>query len=134
VSARFPAIDEAVCRTLCRAANDTPGREICGFLVEGSSTLTFRRIPNAGGPGEFWIDPGDLDAILNDLAKNRMEVTGFVHSHGSGLRPSASDEAAMRSSQWPWLIVVCRGSDIQGEWFWIHAGEIRSESMRRAEQ
>jgi proteasome lid subunit RPN8/RPN11 len=129
VSGRFPAIDDAVCRTLCRAAIDTPGRELCGFLVEGSSTLSFRRIANAGDSGEFWIDESDLDAILNDLGRHRLAVKGFVHSHGSGLRPSASDEAAIRSSQWPWLIVVCRGLDIQGEWFWVDGGEIRSEAM-----
>jgi proteasome lid subunit RPN8/RPN11 len=105
--------------------------EICGFLVQRSSIQTFRRLPNAGGAGEFWIDQSDMDAVLADLERHGMEVTGFVHSHGSGLRSSASDEAGLRSSRWPWLIVVCRESEVQGQWFWIEAGEIRSEPMKR---
>jgi len=49
----FPSIGEGVRRALLAAVHDTPGREICGFLVERLSILTFRRIPNLGGAGEF---------------------------------------------------------------------------------
>ena len=56
-------------------------------------------------------------------------MKAFVHSHESSVRLSASDEASIRSSPWPWLVVVCSGTEIQGEWFWTEAEEIRSEKM-----
>lgn len=118
-----------MCRALLEAARDTPGREICGFLVERLSTLTFRRIPHLGGAGEFWIDQGSLDRILGDIAKSDGAVRAFVHSHGSSTSLSASDQASIRFSPWPWLVVVCSRAEIQGEWFWIEAEEIRSERM-----
>jgi proteasome lid subunit RPN8/RPN11 len=129
VKPEIPSIEEAVCRALLLAAHDTPGREICGFLVERLSTLAFRRIPNLGGAGEFWVDPSSLDQILGDVARRQSVVRAFIHSHGSRVCLSASDEAAIRFSPWPWLVVVCRGTEVQGRWFWMEDEEIRSDKM-----
>jgi hypothetical protein len=98
-------------------------------LVEQSSTLTFRRIPNLGGAGEFWIDQGSLDSILGDIARTNSVVKAFVHNHASDTTLSASDKASLRSSPWPWLVVAGTGTSIYGEWFWIEADTIHSKKM-----
>jgi proteasome lid subunit RPN8/RPN11 len=130
----FPSVGETVCRALVAAVHDRPGQEVCGFLVERLSILTFRRVPNLGGAGEFWIEQGSLDQILSDITRSHSVVRAFIHSHGSSVHLSASDEALIRFSQWPWLVVVCIGTEIQGEWFWTEVGEIRSEKMTIAKQ
>ena len=123
----LPCIDECVCRALLAAVHDTPGREICGFLVQQSSKLGFRRVPNLGGAGEFWVDQGNLDRILDDIASTDSVVKAFVHNHTSGdTTLSISDAQSLRASRWPWLVIVVRGAGICGEWFWMEGDSIKS--------
>ena len=114
----LPKLDDQVCRTLLSAIRDTPGREICGFLVELENKIAFRRIPNFGGAGEFWIDEISLGRILGDIARTPGVIRGFVHSHFSDTDLSSADVSSLRRSPWPWLVVVARERTLRYEWFW----------------
>ncbi|MCB2376965.1 Mov34/MPN/PAD-1 family protein [Hymenobacter sp. BT635] len=128
-----PALPAALRRLLVLAMQDSPGREICGLLVAHNEQLSFRRLPNLGGPGEFWVEEYALEAQLRHLAATGGRVLGLVHSHCSGLELSGPDAAALPASRWPWLVVVPQAADgLVGCWYWAEGPHIHAEALALA--
>jgi proteasome lid subunit RPN8/RPN11 len=124
MSTYLPKLGSDLRRALFTAINDVQDQEICGLLVETGIVLSFRRIRNLGGPGEFWLDQIALDRVLRNIVKNEGVVRGFVHSHAMDPNLSVADRHTMRSSVWPWLVIVQRRNEIEGKWFWNEGNRI----------
>lgn len=100
---------------LWRAIDDADGEEVCGLLVEYGDQLGFRRIENLAGPGEFSVDPWELERASLDIARQGGAIKMLVHSHFRSPTPSAADHALAARTPWPLLIVTMTGDLITVE-------------------
>jgi len=84
---------------------------VLGVLRGGKSLATemvLSRTPT-DGHGEFEIPDHELRRIRAWAEDHELAILALFHSHPSGsLRLSAADRAALRHSEWPWLVVSHR--------------------------
>jgi proteasome lid subunit RPN8/RPN11 len=83
--------------------------EAAGFLL-GSEQLV-REVAlargSAGGRGEFSVPDYELRRIRAWAAERKLRIVALFHSHpGGDVRLSPADEAALRHSEWPWVVIT----------------------------
>lgn len=116
------AISSAAAEALAVAYDKRLPREACGFLLgirlgDWGGKLTAGLVAtdivlSRGSPshGEFEIADFELRRIRAWSEDRRLHIVAPFHSHPSGdARPSAADRAALRDSEWPWVIVTRPG-------------------------
>jgi proteasome lid subunit RPN8/RPN11 len=92
-----------------RARSDAGRQEVCGFLVDTHRQLSFRRLENLGGEGEFWIDIHEVQRVDRDIARSDGRITALVHCHSYSDRSSSSDRKLAAQSPWPLFIITPHG-------------------------
>ena len=115
------AVSFAVAKALTVAYDRAFPREACGFLL-GVSENRGGRIRRelvatavvlargAASHGEFAIPDSELRRITAWGEDRRLHIVALFHSHPSGdRRLSAADRAALRHSEWPWVVVTRSG-------------------------
>ena len=127
----LPRLNSDVCRVLIIAINDSPGQEVCGFLVSHGGRISFRRLPNLGGAGEFWVDQECLDRVLRHISSTDGVIIGFIHSHMAGINLSFADESSIENSSWPWLVITLHEKTIVGNWYWKDSSGICSSPLQK---
>lgn len=88
-------------------------RECCGFLLGtrmGNGMIITHSVPTLNaepGCGAFAIPDVEVQRVRDLATREGMDVLALYHSHpGGNAALSASDAAALRCSEWPWLIIT----------------------------
>jgi proteasome lid subunit RPN8/RPN11 len=87
--------------------------EVCGLLLGkklgrgGVITDIARSRSSAPAHGKFEIPDSEIHRIRAWAADRGLDILAVFHSHRSGdARLSAADHAALRCSEWPWIVVT----------------------------
>jgi proteasome lid subunit RPN8/RPN11 len=98
---------------LAAAFRDALPAEACGLLIGRCDGATFHAIDIAlpsgasGAIGQFELSDGEVSRMIAYATGRGLEVVAVFHSHPSGYCGlSETDVAALRYSEWPWLIVT----------------------------
>ena len=68
---------------------------------------------------EYFMDPEEQLAVIDEIEENGEDVVGFYHSHPTGPpRPSPTDEARATWPGYSYLIVALDGRPFVGSWRW----------------
>jgi proteasome lid subunit RPN8/RPN11 len=86
--------------------------EAIGFLLgsrRGAAVIASEVLPLQGacGHGQFEVADYELRRVGAWCDGRGVDIVALFHSHpGGSLQLSAADRAALRRSEWPWLIVA----------------------------
>jgi proteasome lid subunit RPN8/RPN11 len=104
-------VDVRLPRALGELAERAQPREVCGLLFARDGlavAVAFApAVAAVAWPGGFEIPDAELRRIRAWGVDRGLQVVALFHSHPSGdPRLSASDRAALRYSEWPWIVVT----------------------------
>jgi len=110
-------VSSRVARELSLAVIAAGENEACGFLL-GKARSRRRRVTDlvharssASTPREFELTDAEIRRLRAWCADRGQQILALFHSHPSGVPTlSSSDRAALRYSEWPW-VVVARSTD-----------------------
>jgi proteasome lid subunit RPN8/RPN11 len=101
---------------LARAYDDSYPREACGFLLGHRqdhlmiATEVAVARESATASDTFEISDRELERLTAYAEDRRLRIIALFHSHPTGSAAlSPGDRAALRHSEWPWLIVTRAG-------------------------
>lgn len=108
-------LEQQTIDTLIRAIRDARGQEICGFVLESSAgQQELFLVSNwAEAPGSFVVEESEVLRIERYAKRHGLHIQAFVHSHMSSLELSKEDEASLRTSDVPWIVVMLDGDKLR---------------------
>jgi proteasome lid subunit RPN8/RPN11 len=110
---RVLLVDRRLARTIDETVRRARPAEACGLLLADRGTdppLATEFVVAASAlarPGRFEIPDSELRRMRAWAEDRGLEIVALFHSHPSGdPRLSAPDRAAIRYSEWPWIVVT----------------------------
>lgn len=102
------ALPRSAVNGLLAAAQETPGVEVCGFLVRRDGRCVVRPVGNVAATPEvrFEMDPRGLLAAFRAAREADEEILAIYHSHPAGpAEPSALDRRLAYYPELPYLVI-----------------------------
>jgi proteasome lid subunit RPN8/RPN11 len=103
-------IDAGARRALVEACERAGRREACGFLLGAARPEPVATAVVEAGASDgaaFEVAAYEVRRARAVAAERGLQILALFHSHPSGRpEPSEADLAALRTSEWPWVIVV----------------------------
>jgi proteasome lid subunit RPN8/RPN11 len=131
------AISREHCQLLIEAYEVAYPRECCGFLLgtpgRRPSVKRVVTVLNAfSGLCAFAIPDFEVRRVKTMALKAGLSITAMFHSHPGG-SPGLSDDdsAALRYSEWPWLLFTMKSATRELQFQWYQSVKRRTLSRRQ---